>query len=457
MQYRIFKGDCREVMDKLIAKGVLFDSIVTDPPYELGFMGKHWDSKGVSFQKETWERCYKILKPGGHLLAFGGSRTFHRIAVAIEDAGFEIRDTIMWLYGSGFPKSLDVSKAIDKLERGVPQGGADPTSPNHGKYRTSKTEGKRGIGDIGQGFGAGGSKFLATGDYDKEARSNICEAAEQWQGWGTGLKPAVEPIVMARKPLEEKSIAENVLKYGTGAINIDGCRVEAEPELAKNWERHQSKSAEEGRNAMNGGFATIDLRPYTPSGRWPANVIHDGSAEATEGFDKFGETGNKIGEPYTYEGREYEAEGFINTVRPKAPSNYNDSGSPSRYFYCAKASKRDRNEGCEELEDKHWKMNHLGGGDKLGLQGSVEGVSKNNHPTVKPTDLMQYLCRLVTPPNGTVLDPFMGSGSTGKAAMYEGFNFVGIDMEDDYIEIAKARIEYAKTIKEGEELTIIKE
>lgn len=285
---KLLQGDCREVLKTLPDNSV--DSIVTDPPYELGFMGKKWDASGIAYDVGMWAEAMRVLKPGGHLLAFSGSRTYHRMTCAIEDAGFEVRDQIMWVYGSGFPKSHNLKG--------------------------------------------------------------------EWQGWGTALKPAHEPICVARKQLIG-TVAKNVQTHGTGAMNIDGCRV---------------------------------------GERFPANFIHEGLSEEW-----------------------------------------------SRFFYCAKASKNDREEGLDGFEPKSTVSNMCSGsvqkiGEGTRLDGKPLPKRANIHPTVKPTDLMRYLCRLVTPPKGTVLDPFMGSGSTGKAAALEGFDFIGIDMTPEYIEIAKARI-----------------
>ena len=288
-------GDCYDVLRTLPEASV--DSIVTDPPYGLSFMGKRWDYDVPSV--DIWAECLRVLKPGGHLLAFAGTRTQHRMAVRIEDAGFDIRDMIAWVYGSGFPKSHNLD-----------------------------------------------------GD---------------WQGWGTALKPALEPITVARKPLVG-TVAANVLEHGTGALNVDGCRVGRDTDDVSGWSQTGSKAS--ANRAMSGGNYARDAKPDA-AGRWPANLIHDGSEEPCALL-----------------------------------------GDAARFFYCAKASKADRGEG-------------------------------NNHPTVKPTDLMRYLCRLVTPPGGIVLDPFMGSGSTGKAALLEGFQFIGIEREQQYLDIARARIKAA--------------
>ena len=349
-KYKLINADCLEAMTR--AKPELVDAIVTDPPYGLAFMGKQWDHgvPGAPF----WEAALRVAKPGAHLLAFGGTRTYHRLACAIEDAGWEIRDCLMWVYGSGFPKSLDVSKAIDK---------------------------------------AGGGE-------------SATEAAKQWEGWGTALKPAFEPIILARKPFPT-TVAANVLTHGTGGLNIDGCRVEGappsvpQPVFNSPTGRSYGMKTGEGRNG--------EMSQAT--GRWPANFIHDGSDEACSPL-----------------------------------------GESSRFFYCAKASKKDRDEGLDAFNSKasssmSGRRNPENAEWDTGNDVTSRFVTnrKNVHPTVKPTDLMRYLCRLITPPGGVILDPFMGSGSTGKAAILEGFRFIGIEKEAEYLEIAKARIEFAQS------------
>jgi site-specific DNA-methyltransferase (adenine-specific) len=297
----VYHGNSLDVLSTLPSNSI--DSIVTDPPYELGFMGKSWDSSGIAYSVDLWSECLRVLKPGGHILAFGGSRTWHRLAVAIEDSGFEVRDTIAWIYSNGFPKSRNLK--------------------------------------------------------------------DEWQGWGTALKPAIEPIVMARKPLVG-TVVKNVELYGVGAINIDASRI-------------QSEDAPEGRSRHGGGvvgagtsYELPDSESYMPAGRWPANITFD---EGTAGL------------------LEYQSEGS------------------SRFFYVSKASKSDRNEGL--------------------------GTLVNTHPTVKPTDLMRYLINLVTPVGGVVLDPFTGSGSTGKAALLDGFQFIGIELTAEYLPIIKERLQHA--------------
>lgn len=334
-------------------------SIVTDPPYGIEFMARKWDYDVPS--QEIWEECLRVLKPGGYLLAFAGSRTYHRMAVRIEDAGFEIRDQIMWIYGSGFPKSLDVGKAIEgKLTHG-----SSNTQDFH-KLKGEKIKSNLGYHKTNAELMYRGNDYNGRHEYVANPQFTTNEAKE-WKGWGTALKPAHEPIVMARKPLVEKTIAENVLEWGTGGINIDDSRIEITHDDNINNKNPHTK----------GGFGYGDAYIYGKSkgvehydfskGRYPANVIHGGLQEDW-----------------------------------------------SRYFYTSKASKTDRN----------------------------EGVEKNAHPTVKPTDLMLYLTRLITPKNGIVLDPFMGSGSTGKACVRGGFAFIGIELEEEYYNIAKARIDY---------------
>jgi site-specific DNA-methyltransferase (adenine-specific) len=405
----ICHGDCLEILRGMADASV--DSIVTDPPYGLSFMGKRWDYDVPS--EEIWRECLRVLKPGGHLLAFAGTRTQHRMAVRIEDAGFEIRDMIAWVYGSGFPKSLDVSKAIDKAA------GADGEWKEHPQY--ANRNGRGGASIYGQASEMDGKRHLY---------SPATESAKQWQGWGTALKPALEPITMARKPLVG-TVAENVLTHGTGAINVDGCRVGANGGTRRDGKG--SEPNDSGWENMRGhGVATIN------AGRWPANLIHDGSDEVVGFFPQAGGGFGKRG------GRNGATVGDYGMGATMETVGYGDSGSAARFFYCAKASKKDRDEGLDGFEKRQ--ANQIASKDGGG-GGWAKDAAKNpnlpranNHPTVKPTDLMRYLCRLVTPPGGAVLDPFMGSGSTGKAAVLEGFNFIGIEREAEYVEIARARI-----------------
>jgi DNA modification methylase len=374
----IYHGDCRNIMEGQLPDNWV-DSIVTDPPYELGFMGKGWDGSGIAYNVEVWENAYRILKPGGHLLAFGGTRTWHRLAVAIEDAGFEVRDSIAWMYGSGFPKSHDVSKAIDKVA------GAE-----------REVLASRKVQDIR------GNKYnSATDTMQYDITAPATPAAQQWQGWGTALKPAFEPIVVARKPLIG-TVAENVLAHGTGALNIDGCRIGTEDTRAP-----ASKTA---LGIMNDdAWQAREVMAGSSSGRWPANVILDES-QAAELDKQSGNVKGQVGMSKTKGGHRF-IEGDTETVQ-KFDYGTTDSGGASRFFYCAKAPKKER--------------------------PNVDGVA---HPTVKPLKLMEYLVRLVTPPGGTILEPFSGSGTTIEAALNEGFNVIGIEMTDEYLPLIMARIE----------------
>lgn len=429
-----FHGDCLEKMREL-GDGTI-DSIVTDPPYGLSFMGKGWDH-GVP-GPEFWVEALRVAKPGTHLLAFGGTRTYHRLAVAIEDAGWEIRDCVMWVYGSGFPKSLDVGKAIDRAAGAEREVVGRRVSGGMGQGRVDSVLPPSGI--VG-----GALNQFKSGQAEIDITAPATDAAKQWDGWGTALKPAWEPIIVARKPLCG-TVAENVMKHGTGAINVDGCRVAMGDEYDPTKMQRQQAV---GTATIKGAFGAESLvgkviPTYKPGGRWPANVIHDGSDEVVGMFP----------ETTTNKGTLRSNAGLGNIQfapsRPKGTVlSEGDSGSAARFFYCAKASKRDRDEGCEGLEEKACGLMEDDNYDiKTGSGSSRNTTRRNHHPTVKPTDLMRYLCRLVTPPNGIVLDPFMGSGSTGKAAVLEGFDFVGIEKEADYIKIAEARIAKAKAEKQ---------
>jgi DNA modification methylase len=409
---KLFHGDCLKVLPTLEENSV--DSIVTDPPYELGFMGKKWDATGIAFNVDVWREAYRVLKPGGHLLAFSGSRTYHRMAVAIEDAGFEIRDQIMWVYGSGFPKSMAIDKQLDKqlgAEREVV--GRNPNSRENSTKDNTLFE----SGTVGKT------------DYITKPSS---EEAKKWEGWGTALKPAHEPIVLARKPLEG-TVVNNILKHGVGGINIDDSRVPGE-EIPINklemWSGFGEKVKPEYEQEMNN------------KGRFPANLIHDGSEEVIELFPraKGGAYPAKRGKAVaTTFASGQETEGGFRAM--------GDDGSAARFFYCAKANKRDRNDGLDGFEVKRPDTRTKTGMGTFDEKGVA--AQSNHHPTVKPIALMQYLVRLITPPTGIVLDPFMGSGSTGKACMYEGFSFIGIDQSEEYVKISQARIDFA--IKDSKE------
>jgi DNA modification methylase len=437
--YELRNGNCKELIKQLADNSI--DAIVTDPPYELGFMGKKWDATGIAYDAELWAECLRVLKPGGHLLAFSGSRTYHRMAVAIEDAGFEIRDQIMWLYGSGFPKSHDVSKAIDKMA------GAE-----------REVLGERNVPDQRGGkISSEATAFNGVQTRQINITAPATDAAKEWNGWGTALKPAHEPICVARKPLIG-TVAENVLTHGTGAINVDACRVHGSKESYeydikrkgyKDGANHISTAQCDENGDRLGSILTrgFKARPhntlqYTTQGRWPANLIHDGSAEVLAGFPESEPSGAAKNGRVNINGKNYAKETniFGSGIGKQTGQLHNDRGSAARFFYCAKASKKDRDEGLEGFEERERPTmgNGIGGQPNQEIQNN-----RNHHPTVKPTDLMRYLCRLVTPPNGVILDPFLGSGSTGKAAMYEGFRFLGFEMEPQYIEIATARIEHA--------------
>ena len=409
---RVFLGDCREVLRTLPDNSV--DSIVTDPPYELGFMGKKWDNSGVAYDVTVWQECLRVLKPGGHILAFGGSRTWHRLAVAVEDAGFELRDSIAWLYGSGFPKSLDVSKAIDKRA---------------GAEREVTGQVIAGIAP-GTGNAVGGPKPLV--DVKKNPATSEAKA---WEGWGTALKPAFEPVVVGRKPLVG-TVAENVLLWGVGGLNIDGSRIGYASESDKDSAKPQGKTLKH--KGWDSQSWLEETKPVHAQGRWPANVILD---EVTAGLldEQSGVTVSKSGgKSGTHPGpMDW---GKENSDTPRG--GHDDSGGASRFFYVAKASKRDRNEGLEELDDV---MATKYAQDEWTLQNMKVGSkpTKNFHPTVKPTQLMRYLIKLVTPSGGVVLDPFTGSGSTGKAALLDGFQFVGAELTEEYLPIIEGRLRWA--------------
>ena len=340
---KIINNNCLIALKEMEDNSI--DSIVSDPPYGINFMGKKWDYDVPSV--EVWQECLRVLKPGGHALIACGTRTQHRMAVNLEDAGFEIRDIVAWVYGSGFPKSHKIGKAVDKLqgnERGIVEY----------KYQNRIPNGRSGLG-------LSGNDNLQIRKQDGDTKGS-----SPYEGWGTALKPAMELWTLCRKPLEEKTIASNVLKYGTGGLNIDACRVGTGDDRTKG-----------GTGGMKTAYVGGELEnkvERATGGRFPANLIHDGSDEVISGFP-----------------------------------NSKSTGSASRFFYCAKASKSEKGEG-------------------------------NNHPTVKPIKLMRYLVRLITPKGGIVLDPFMGSGSTGIACKQEGFDFIGIEIDKEYLKIAKARI-----------------
>ena len=413
----LLKGDCINKLKGLKDNSV--DSVVTDPPYEIGFMGKGWDDSGIANNPKLWKEVLRVLKPGGHLLSFSHSRTYHRQAVAVEDAGFEIRDQIMWVYGSGFPKSHNIGKAVDKL-----QGNEREVVGSKGSYRDMR---------------GGALDPNLTQDRDRleimETKGN-----SPYEGWGTALKPAHEPIVMARKPFKG-SVAQNVLEYGTGGINIDECRVG----YSDNDDTRIGKGYEWESKAEPFGDAKTTQRKegWNTQGRFPANIIFD--EEAGKILDEQSGVSKSLGGT-----GKISLDSSVNLGGGNTYFNYGDTGGASRFFYCPKAQKKDRNEGLEHIEAKSsGKIGTTFAGNqttsKIGANPNKPTEPQQNvHPTVKPTDLMTYLVRLVTPKGGVVLDPFMGSGSTGKASVREGMDFIGIEREDEYMEIAKSRIEHEK-------------
>jgi DNA modification methylase len=436
MTYKILHGNNLDILPTLPDNSV--DSIVTDPPYELGFMGKKWDSSGIAYSVELWQQCLRVLKPGGHLLSFGGTRTYHRVAVAIEDAGFELRDSIAWLYGSGFPKSLDVSKAIDKAAGAEHLREFVSTNPANRPYNMTAGETSTG--------------WQSPPRPDKTAPATT--EAQQWEGWGTALKPAFEPVIVARKPIEG-TVANNVLKWGTGGLNIDGSRIGttdslyrassvAMPENQEMNEVWKEKCKQDPNWVAEANKKTQEKSAHADKlGRWPANIILD--PYTAELLDE--QSGQVKGNPGAKQTTDFrfmnDADGKQNLIQ----GDRKDIGGASRFFYVAKASKRDRNEGLEELGDVMTKRyGEMGQGDTPQQTPRVDAPQKNFHPTVKPTSLMEYLIKLVTPPNGTVLDPFTGSGSTGKAAILQGFDFIGIEMTEEYLPIIEGRLKHAERI-----------
>lgn len=515
----LIQGDCLEELKKLDDNSI--DAVITDPPYGLSFMGKKWDYDVPS--QEIWEECLRVLKPGGYLLSFAGTRTQHRMAVRIEDAGFEIRDMIAWVYGSGFPKSLNIGKAVDKINgeigrlikfvewyrtTGMKQketneiiGKSDvgshylrldqpaiPTRELWNKLRphikieipqwvdelVERIEKEREIVGLQQNAMSGWN-MDGTTQFKNRA---ITKGNSEWEGWGTALKPALEPITLARKPIEG-TVAENCLKWGTGGIQIDECRIGTEER--KNAQK--DFTAIHGNQYSNGAYQPT-TGSVTVSGRFPANLIHDGSDEVVELFpntksgikngkhDGFGRNGiyGRAGavETYTW-GDSGSAARFFKEVPPDKKSmwfnhreadgtgvpqgpTYLDKGSAARFFYCAKSSKSERNMGCEELEEKRGGSMEANTTDTMQLGGaSLKGEpkeiqkTKNNHPTVKPIALMQYLIKLVSREGSTVLDPFMGSGTTGIACKKLNREFIGIEKDPEYFKIAQARIKSVPT------------
>jgi site-specific DNA-methyltransferase (adenine-specific) len=429
----LLNGDCLEEMKKLEDNSV--DSIVTDPPYGLGkepdirevmsnwiekdfhkeygggFMGKEWDSFVPS--PIYWKECLRVLKPGGHILCFAGTRTQDLMSISLRFAGFEIRDTIMFVHAQGFPKSLNIGLEIEK------------------KLSDNPIQKIERIREDGRTTGNRNTSCSFNHSPINLAYPEIkLDLAKQYEGFGTGLKPAYEPIIIARKKISESTIVENVLKYGCGGINIDGCRINFESDEDKESAKPQGRCTSKV-GALAGGIENERERTSfegkasdNTKGRWPSNFMHDGSEEVMQLFPHT--KSGAIKKHHIFHESENNCMSGKNYERTPKKEYSGDDGSAARFFYCSKASQKDRNEGCEKFE------------------------KGNNHVTVKPTSLMRYLVRLVTPPKGIVFDPFMGSGSTGKAAVYEGFDFIGIEKEKEYFEIAKARIDFATKEKDKE-------
>lgn len=474
--YEILHGDSKALLAEMSENS--FDAILTDPPYELtsiqkrfgkegsaecqfgtdgafkraakGFMGKAWDGTGIQRDPAFWRECYRVLKPGAHILVFGGDRTFHRTMCAIEDARFELRQTIAWHYGSGFPKSLDVSKQIDKMNGAERTEGAREWK---GGRRTSNR--------LGGGSGQENGTTTLT-KYDTPAT----EEAAVWDGWGTALKPSFEPIILARKPIAESSVAKNVLKHGTGALNIDGCRVDGPG--AKKWDSPRGGIWKTD-TASTGDLIDNEL------GRWPPNTVFTHSPACSEAechaSCPISELDRQSGHTATLLRDAFVANGHdgirLQNSDVKHQFSYMDEGGASRFFPCfhfeesdffpfryeAKPSKSEKEAGLERIPSKTKNRVNPGGLENEPRFAPIQ--AKNHHPTVKPVSLLCWLARLICPPDGVILDPFVGSGSTGCAAMREGFRFVGCDMESEYVEIARARVE-AERLR-GRQLDLLEE
>lgn len=479
MTYQLILGDSESKLKDLPDNSV--DSIVTDPPYGLGkepdalqmlkdwletgnhevkgggFMGKGWDS--FVPQPNLWKECLRVLKPGGYLLAFGGTRTIDLVTLGLRIAGFEVRDTVSWVTSQGFPKNHDISKAIDKkknTKRDVVGKRKHPTLKDTSKLEES----------------AQASHGSNTWSREWDVTAPATDDAKKWEGWGTALKPSVEPCVVCRKPLSEGTVVDNVLKHGTGAINIDGCRVGIE----ERYNRPAGNQPDGNSLNMSKVGMPQDAEGTTAKGRWPANLVLEDTDTVRDMFPHTHGEGVRHTDLETGEGKEYKNSSYQVSYAGRGGRSFNDKGgSSSRFFtqipytdedtlpintgdhdpllYCGKTSSSERNEGCDSLDDKStcYMATANGAGNPsitIDDQGKERDrfttVKKNIHPTVKPVKLMAWLCKLVTPVGGTVLDPFMGSGSTGIACIQEGFNFIGIEREDEYYKIAEKRILHAE-------------
>ncbi len=440
----IIHGDMRDVLAQLRDAGAQFDSVVCDPPYHLtsvvrrfgaegaapaqygkdglfaraskGFMGQTWDGGDIAADPATWRAVFDVMKPGAHLVAFSHTRTYHRMAVAIEEAGFEIRDCLMWLYGSGFPKSHNVALGIDKAAGEADRGRAIPTASTHlpgGKYAAEK---------------------LTSNPVEAyEART---AAAAPWVGWGTSLKPAYEPIVLARKPLEG-TVAANTLAYGVGGLNIDATRIATTENLNGGAYSGGTRAGwGSATGSLGDGAARLDPSAFKqPLGRWPANVVHDGSEEVEAAFSAFGERGASA--PVQGSEESPASRGRVTGVRARVPGVFHaDSGSASRFFYCSKASTQDRVFYCRVC------MGAFPAAELRQHGHDLEGSDHiTSHPTVKPISLMRWLVRMVTPPGGQVLDPFAGTGTTLQAAAEEGMDSVGVEQDAEYAAMCQSRLD----------------
>lgn len=449
---QLFLGDCLEILKTLESNSV--DAIVTDPPAGIAFMGKEWDkNKGGRRQWIEWmtqvaEECLRVIKPGGHALVWAIPRTSHWTGTAWEDAGWECRDKLYHCFGSGFPKSLAIGKAIDKMA------GAEREVVGIKKKTPSYKE----------GWSYGNSSQT----YDHPITAPATPDAQQWEGWGTALKPAIEEWWLFRKPISEPNIAANVLRWGTGGLNIEGCRVEHSEHSTFEAKRHkQHFGASKGNAVYNGGWNRIS--DEIPNGRFPAQLIHDGSDAV---LSLFPETSSGENKPRSAAKSQQSCYGTFNQANinhfsassgsaarffKSCPDNDTEDAEIRRLIYQGKATKRDRDEGLEGFEKKMETMNSYTEPSEGRNADKNGGVKANTHPTVKPVALMRYLCRLITPPNGIVLDPFMGSGSTGKGAILEGFQFIGIEQNFEYLEIAKARILFCKNKRSdmGSQLSLL--
>lgn len=440
--YEIFNSDCLSALKKMQDNSI--DSIVTDPPAGIGFMGKDWDKdKGgrdnwIAWMQEIAQEAFRVVKPGAHALVWALPRTSHWTATAWENAGFEVRDSISHVFGSGFPKSMDIGKAIDKAagaEREIV--GTIKKMPSAGGANTNE----------------GWKRPWAEGKTTMDITAPATESAKQWDGWGTALKPAREDWILLRKPFKG-TVAENVLQWGTGGINVDGCRV-GTGDLLKGG-RHSSNAKGNDGNSYGRNINKPSANQYEqPSGRWPANFVHDGSDEVLGLFPitKSGKMG-----PWNNRTTDKSPHGIYGKFDVNHPlsETIGDSGSAARFFYCAKPSTAERNEGLDGFIENTPSERTSRKEGSAGLEGNPDlrgqtsnpysngggSPTKNHHPTVKSISLMRYLCRLITPPGGTVLDMFMGSGTTIIAAHMEGFNAIGIEREEEYFKIAENRIKH---------------